>query len=83
VNFIGLFLAHNVAIADALHAPVVEIIQTENYTGKKGDPIGIRATDNFKVACVVLSIHDRNSVLLEEGKAVVHENDENEWIYFA
>jgi hypothetical protein len=31
--------AFNIAVIDALHAPVVENIQTEKYTGDVGDPV--------------------------------------------
>ena len=39
----------NIAMIDALNAPVVESIQAENYQGHADDQIIIRAKDDFKV----------------------------------
>ena len=75
--------AFNIAIIDALQAPVVENIQTENYKGLIDDLILIRATDNFKVARVVVSITNHQGILIEHGDAVRDENDKNEWIYYS
>ena len=73
--------AFNIAVIDALHAPVVENIQAENYKGIVDDPILVRATDNFKVARVVVSIADQQGIIIEQGDAIESKN-ENEWVYY-
>ncbi len=66
---------------DALNAPVVECIKVENYQGHVGDQIIVRATDDFKVAAVVVSIFNKEGDLIEEANAVVRNNEENYWLY--
>jgi hypothetical protein len=73
--------AFNIAMIDALQAPVVESIQADNYNSRAGDLIIVRATDNFKVAGVVVSIHNQAGDLIEEGDAIMQENEEMEWLY--
>jgi hypothetical protein len=51
------------------------------YNGRAGDLIIVRATDNFKVAGVVVSIHNQAGGLIEEGDAIMQENEEMEWLY--
>jgi hypothetical protein len=69
-------------VTDALQSPVVENIHPEKYKGAVGDPIFIRATDNFKVVRVFASIVNRHGITIEQGEAVVSQ-EENEWIYQA
>ena len=73
--------AFNIAVIDALHAPVVESIQAENYHGQIGDPIIVHATDDFKVAVVLVSIYNQAGVLIEEGNAILQDNEEKNWLY--
>jgi hypothetical protein len=73
--------AFNIAMRDALNAPVVKSIQAENYQGHVGDQIIVRATDDFKVADVVVSIYNKAGNLIEEGNAVIQEDDQIEWLY--
>jgi len=75
--------AFNIAVIDAMQAPVVQSIQTENYYGHIGDPIIVHATDDFKVAAVVVSVYNQAGVLIEEGKAILQENEEKNWLYIA
>jgi hypothetical protein len=72
--------AFNVAIMDALNPPKVESIRVEIYKGKPGDQIFVTATDNFKVAEVKVSIHTQSGELVEEGNAVMQENN-LDWLY--
>ncbi|HMH31526.1 MAG TPA: hypothetical protein VK543_00760 [Puia sp.] len=74
--------AFNVAMADAFIAPTVESIDATGYHGIVGDPLTIRATDNFKVAGVTVSIHNATGDLVEQGKAIVQE-DTVDWLYTA
>ena len=50
--------AYNVAVADLLNAPNIESINLSAYTGKIGDKIIIRATDDFKVTKVTVTIEN-------------------------
>ncbi|MFI5154232.1 MAG: hypothetical protein ACHQET_12910 [Chitinophagales bacterium] len=72
----------NVAIRDALNPPRVESIRADIYNGKPGDPILIRAIDDFKVVEVRVSVHTDSGELVEEGKAVMQEN-KLDWLYIA
>ena len=74
--------AFNVAIMDALNPPRVESIRAEIYTGRPGDQILIKATDDFKVAEVRVSVHTQSGELVEEGNAVMNEN-KLDWHYTA
>ncbi len=73
--------AYNIAMADALNAPVVESIQAENYHGQVGDQVIIRAKDDFKVSAVVVSIYDQAGKMIEEGNAVIQNDEEMKWLY--
>jgi hypothetical protein len=72
--------AFNLALSDAYHSPVVSEIITENYHGGIEDLINIKATDNFKVAKVTLSIFGSDGSLLETGPASDLGN-ELDWTY--
>jgi hypothetical protein len=72
--------AFNIAVMDAMQPPVVENIQVENFQGRGGDAIFIRATDDFKVVTVTILIHNSAGDLLEQGNAVYQENRDN-WLY--
>ena len=48
--------AYNVAVADFFHAPDIDEIDVTNYRGSVGDTIRIRATDDFKVKQVQVTI---------------------------
>ena len=62
--------AFNVAIVDALNAPTVESIEAQRYHGGIGDRIIIKATDDFKVASVRVTVRNANGGLVEQGDAV-------------
>jgi hypothetical protein len=69
----GALNVHNLAIADYLQAPVIHGVEV----GDKG--IVVTATDNFKVAGVVVKLFHRNGVLIESGKAI--QQDGETWLY--
>ena len=54
-----------------------------NYTGKAGSVIRIKATDNFKVVSVSVTITDADGTQLEVGEAVMDKGDELYWLYIA
>lgn len=61
--------AFNVAVADFLHAPQIDEVDVSLYTGKVGDRIRVKATDDFKVAQVTVAIFNPDNALVEEGMA--------------
>ena len=75
--------AFNIAMIDALQAPVVESIQADRYHGHAGDPIIVHAKDDFKVAAVVVSVYNPAGDLIEKGNAVLQENEEMNWLYIS
>ena len=72
--------AFNLALSDAYYSPVVSEINAENYHGAAGDLIKIRATDNFKVDNLTISIFGSDGTLMETGPARDLGN-ELDWIY--
>ncbi len=74
--------AFNVAVADLLHAPDIDTVDLSNYMGKVGDTITIRATDDFMVTGVTISISDADGTLVEKGAAVLGSNG-LDWVYTA
>lgn len=74
--------AYNVAVADFFHAPNIDEINVSNYTGKIGDAIKVKATDDFKVAEVSVAIYNADGSEVEHGLAVQSANGV-EWVYTA
>jgi hypothetical protein len=72
--------AYNRSIRDFMKPPVVASIDTTNYHGDATDTIKIRATDDFQVAVVKVSIHTAAGELVEEGNAVAEANGAD-WLY--
>lgn len=69
-----------VAIADFLRAPKIKKVDVTGYTGMIGNTIKIRATDDFMVKNVIVSIHADDDSIYEEGAAVKAPNG-IDWIY--
>jgi hypothetical protein len=74
--------ARNVAVADFLHAPNIEVIDLSGYHGTPGDVIRIEATDDFAVKEVKVVITNPDGSLVEEGFAQQGAPG-FEWIYTA
>jgi hypothetical protein len=70
----------NLAIRDAMRAPVVESIQLDAFTGHAGQVVTIKATDDFRVVAVQLSIHGPGGALIEQGLAELTAED-GAWHY--
>ena len=70
----------NLAIRDAMRPPVVESIDLEGYTGKPGQVVRVRATDDFRVAEVKVTMRGPGGELIEEGMAELS-SDAGEWRY--
>ncbi len=49
--------------------PAITELDTQAYTGGRGQQVVIQATDDHMVAEVQVSIYDQNGALIEEGEA--------------
>jgi hypothetical protein len=72
--------AYNIALADAFNAPEVFGLNTKDYHGAVGNTIMVQAKDDFKVATVSVSVQDAAGNLVEQGNAVMQQN-ELDWLY--
>ncbi len=61
--------AYQVAISDCLIAPRVHYIKVEKYFGKVGNPILVKASDDFMVTQVNIVIRDSDGNVLEQAEA--------------
>ena len=75
--------AYNLALADYCVAPEIKSIDVSNYNGGIGDTIIVKATDNFMVKGVKLSIQKLDGTMIEEGDALQDEQKVIEWVYTA
>jgi len=66
------------AMTDALTAPRIEAIDTATYTGGAGQPIVIRAGDDFEVTAVSVVLRDDTGTALESGAATL---TDGAWVY--
>lgn len=73
---------YNVAVADFFQAPDVQEVNLSNYSGKVGDTISIKVTDNFMVKEVSVTILNADGSEVEHGNAVANAGT-LEWIYTA
>jgi len=60
----------NVAVADYLLNPTIDLIDVREYEGKKGDTIVVVANDKYAVGSVIVSILNAQGVEIERGAAV-------------
>ena len=75
--------AHNVAVSDFMHAPVITEVDLTGFTGDAGQFIRIRAEEKkIGAAAVNVVIADRTQAVLEQGAASVA-NDGVTWWYSA
>lgn len=66
---VGLQRAFNVAITDFYTPPEISKVDISDWKGRKGDVIGIHATDDFRVEKVTVEIKDSSRRLLESADA--------------
>ena len=62
--------AFNIAVRDFYSPPEINEIETRRYLGKTGDIITIKASDDFEVSTVMVSIQSAGGKLLEMGEAI-------------
>jgi hypothetical protein len=71
----------NMAVRDYLTPPVLHHVDLAGYTGKVGDVIRIRATDDFRVVQVPVEIRTVAGDLVEAGVADRSSDVNGEWLY--
>jgi hypothetical protein len=72
--------AQIVAVTDFMTAPKISYVRLEDYTGHVGNTIRIRATDDFRVVGVTVTISN-GSGKLEEGAALRNRRKPKMWSY--
>jgi hypothetical protein len=75
--------AYAVAMADALKPPKVKEIDSFAYRGVVGNPIRIKAVDDFKVVSVEVEIRKADGTIVESGNAVQDVMNIQMWNYAA
>jgi hypothetical protein len=78
----GSVSSYAIAVADFMQAPEIHQIDLSQYTGKKGDLIRVRVTDDFRVTAVLVRIENGDGTLVEEGAAKADANG-LDWTYTA
>ena len=68
-------------IADYFNAPIIHHVELSAYNGKAGDVISIRASDDFSVENVHVSISDDQGNPIENGNAVKTAEGTDLWLY--
>lgn len=72
--------AFPVMVGDYLKLPEVKEIDLVDYTGHVGDPIKIKAVDDFEVVSVKVTIRNAAGTTLEQGLAT---KGDTRWVYLA
>jgi hypothetical protein len=75
--------AFNLALADYCVAPDIKSVDVSQYAGVVGNPITVKAVDNFMVKSVKLEIRKANNSLIEQGDAVQDAANGLLWHYSA
>ncbi len=73
--------ARTVAVTDYLTAPKIHYISLKQHTGAIGDKIRIKATDDFQVTSVNVTITDKNGNQLETGATSRYKRKPVMWVY--
>jgi hypothetical protein len=61
--------AFALAVSDYLNPPVIDPLDLTQYTGQVGQPIIVRARDDFAVTAVNVTIKDNAGAVIEQGPA--------------
>lgn len=75
--------AYSVAVSDYLIPPTVEWIDAADYRGNIGDPIVVKAVDDFQVTRVRVTILNAAGAIIEQGEAGPDSMKVNQWGYTA
>ena len=69
------------ALNDFMNPPVIHQVDTDEYSGRPGDGIYLKITDDFRVTRVVVSISTAKGQLVEQGESILLEGAQ--WVYRA
>lgn len=72
--------AFALAVGDFFKVPAVDVINLDAYTGKTGDRIVVRASDDIEVIAVGIVIRRETGEILEQGSALL---EQGSWRYTA
>jgi len=73
--------AYAAAVGDYLSSPTIHMVDTTAYNGKVGDPILIKASDNFMLTSVHISIFNSSGYLLEQSELVLQQDSAEDYVY--
>ena len=73
--------AYDLALLDWFGRPQVLEVDVDNWTGKIGQMIRVKARDNVRVARVLVVIRNKDGQVLETGEAVHSEAGSAWWAY--
>ncbi|MBI2757380.1 MAG: hypothetical protein HYX49_01735 [Chloroflexi bacterium] len=73
----------SLTIADFFNAPVVDEVDLSAYTGAAGDPIVVRAHDDFKVTSLRVNVSNAGGQEIESGEAEETPAKSGRWVYTA
>ncbi len=73
----------SLTIADFFNAPAVDEVDLSAYAGEAGNPIAVRAHDDFEVVSVRVSITKSSGEAIESGEAVQTPPNSPRWVYTA
>ncbi len=73
----------SLTIADFFNTPAVDEVDVSAYAGEVGNPIAVRAHDDFAVVSVHVSITKSNGEAIESGEAVQTPPNSPRWVYTA
>jgi hypothetical protein len=71
----------SLTVADFFNAPSIDEVDLAGYSGAVGDEIVIRASDDFEVVAVRVSLTDTNGADIENGAAVETPPASGRWVY--
>ncbi|MBN1995613.1 MAG: hypothetical protein JW953_23195 [Anaerolineae bacterium] len=71
----------SLTIADFLNAPSIDEVDLSGYGGTAGDEIVVRASDDFAVTAVNVSLADTGGAEIESGAAVETPPNSGRWVY--
>jgi hypothetical protein len=75
--------AYSLAVRDYLVAPRLSAFDAANYSGAIGDPIEVKAKDDFMVTRVTFLIQDATGTVIERGDATPRPEMNHLWVYKA
>ena len=73
----------SLTVADFFRAPSVDEVDLAGYVGQVGDEIVVRASDDFDVEGVSVSLTDGEGNAIESGEAVETPAESGRWVYAA